>query len=68
VQLINGTCGAGPDAGTIDPAIKAAWDVHNDHKTYYFSVIDISGNTVTVNSYSGYTGAYSVFETFTITR
>jgi hypothetical protein len=68
VQLINGTCGAGPDAGTIDPAIKTAWDVHNDHQTYYFSVIDISGNTVTVNSYSGYTGAYSVFETFTINK
>ena len=68
VQLINGTCGAGPDAGTIDPAIKTAWDVHNDPKTYYFSVIDISGNTVTVTSYSGYTGAYSVFETFKITR
>ena len=68
VQLINGTCGAGPDAGTIDPAIKTAWDVHNDHQTYYFSVIDISGHTVTVNSYSGYTGAYSVFETFTINK
>ncbi|MCX6285875.1 MAG: metallophosphoesterase [Bacteroidetes bacterium] len=68
VQLLNGTCGAGPDAGTIDPAIKTAWNVHNDAKTYYFSVVDISGNTVTVNSYSGYKGAYSVFDTFTINK
>jgi len=68
VQLLNGTCGAGPDSQTIDPAIKTAWNVHNGAKTYYFSVVDISGSTVTVNSYSGYTGAYSVFDTFTITK
>ncbi len=68
VQLLCGTCGAGPDAGTIDPAVRAAWDVHNDHQTYYFTVIDVKGNTTTVNSYSGYTGTYTVFETFTITR
>ena len=68
VQLLNGTCGAGPSTGTIDPTIKTSWNVHNDAKTYYFSVVDISGSTVTVNSYSGYTGTYSVFDTFTITR
>ncbi|MCK9422084.1 MAG: metallophosphoesterase [Bacteroidales bacterium] len=68
VQLLNGTCGAGPSTGAIDPAIKTAWNVHNDAKTYYFSVVDISGSTVTVNSYSGYTGAYSVFDTFTINK
>ena len=68
VQLLNGTCGAGGGGGNIDPAVKAAWNVHNDAKTYYFSVIDINGGNVTVNSYSGYTGAYSVFDTFTITR
>jgi hypothetical protein len=68
VQLLNGTCGAGPDAGAIDPAIKAAWNVYNDHKTYYFSVIDINGNTVTVNSYKGYLGRYDVFDTFTVTK
>jgi hypothetical protein len=68
VQLLNGTCGAGPSTGTIDPDIKTAWNVHNDPKTFYFSVVDISDSTVTVNSYSGYTGAYSVFDTFTITR
>ena len=68
VQLINGTCGAGGGGGTVDPAVRAAWNVHNADKTYYFSVVDINGGTVTVNSYSGYTGAYSVFDTFTITR
>jgi len=68
VHLLCGTCGAGPDAGTIDPDVRTAWDVHNDHQTYYFSVIDIYGNTVTVNSYQGFTGQYSIFETFTITK
>ena len=68
VQLLNGTCGAGPSTGAIDQNIKTLWNVHNDAKTYYFSVIDINGGNVTVNSYSGYTGAYSVFDTFTITR
>ena len=67
-QLLNGTCGAGPDAGFIDPIVRILWNVHNDHQTYYFSVIDISGSTVTINSYSGYTGTYSVFDTFTITK
>ena len=68
VQLLNGTCGAGGGGGNIDPAVKAAWNVHNDPKTYYFSVIDINGGTVTVNSYGGYTGGYSLIDTFTITR
>jgi len=68
VQLLNGTCGAGPSTGTIDPDIKASWDVHNDAQTYYFSVVDISGSVVTVNSYSGYTGTYGVFDTFSIDK
>jgi hypothetical protein len=68
VQLLNGTCGAGPSTGAIDPTIKTSWNVHNDTLTYYFSVIDVSGATVTVNSYKGYTGAYSVFDTFTINK
>jgi len=68
VQLLNGTCGAGPSTGTIDPNIKIAWNVHNDSLTYYFSVVDISGSKVTVNSYSGYTGTYIVFDTFTINK
>ena len=68
VQLLNGTCGTHIEATIIDPAIRASWNVHNDSLTYYFSVIDISGSTVTVNSYRGNTGAYSVFDTFTINK
>jgi len=68
VQLLNGTCGAGPSTGTINPDIKTSWNVHNDANTYYFSVVDIAGGTVTVNSYKGNTTAYIVFDTFTITR
>ncbi len=68
VQLLNGTCGTHPETTPIDPAIRTLWNVHNDTLTYYFSVVDISGSTVTVNSYSGSTGAYKVFDTFTITR
>ena len=68
VQLLNGTCGTHIEATLIDPAIRTSWNVHNDSLTYYFSVVDISGSTVTVNSYQGNTGAYSVFDTFTINR
>ena len=68
VQLLNGTCGAGGGGGTIDPAVKIAWNVHNDAKTYYFSVIDINGGNVTVKSYGGDTGAYSLIDTFTIQK
>jgi len=66
VQLLNGTCGTHIETTHIDPAIRAAWNVHNDSLTYYFSVVDISGSTATVNSYRGNTGGYSVFDTFTI--
>jgi hypothetical protein len=68
VQLLNGTCGAGPSTDSINPVIKASWNVHNDAKTYYFSVVDISGSTVKVNSYKGYTGTYIVFDTCTINK
>jgi hypothetical protein len=68
VQLLCGTCGAGPDTGNIDENIRTAWDVHNAHKTYYFSIIDVKGNTTTVNSYQGNTGSYTSFESFSITR
>jgi predicted phosphodiesterase len=68
VQLLNGTCGTHVEKTTIDPAIRVSWNVHNDSLTYYFSVIDISGSTVTVNSYKGNTGAYTVFDTFSINR
>ena len=50
VQLLNGTCGAGPDTSTnyiVDPTL---WHVSNPHKTYYFSVVDINGNQVTVTN------------------
>lgn len=66
VQLLNGTSGAGPSTGAINPDIDSSWHVHNAAETYYFSVVDINGSQVTVNSYSGYTGTYSVFDTFTI--
>jgi hypothetical protein len=68
VQLLNGTCGAVITNDSIGPDIKIPWNVHNDFNTYYFSVIDISGSTVTINSYRGNTGAYSVFDTFTINK
>ncbi|MCX6303834.1 MAG: metallophosphoesterase [Bacteroidetes bacterium] len=68
VQLLNGTCGAGPSTGNIYETIKTLWNVHNDANTYYFSVIDINGGTVTVKSYGGNTGAYSLVDTFTVTR
>ncbi|MEI7664138.1 MAG: hypothetical protein WCK34_18165, partial [Bacteroidota bacterium] len=67
-QLINGTCGAGSGGGYIDPTVRTEWNVHNDHKTYYFSVIDINGGNVTVKSYGGDTGAYSLIDTFTIQK
>jgi hypothetical protein len=66
IQLLNGTCGAFISAVTLDPYIKASWNVYNNANMYYFSVVDISGRTVTVNSYKGNTGAYKVFDTFII--
>jgi hypothetical protein len=65
VQLLNGTCGAIPDNGTpvVDPNL---WHISQAANTYYFSVVDINGRQVTVNSYEGNTGAYTVFDTFTI--
>jgi hypothetical protein len=66
VQLLNGTCGAGPDTSTkyiVDPI---PWHVSNPHKTYYFSVVDINGNQVKVTNYKGYTEDYTVFDSFTI--
>jgi hypothetical protein len=68
LQLLCGTCGAGPDSGYIAPVIRSEWNVQDSHKTYYFSVIDIKDNVVTVNSYKGYTGKYTIFETITITK
>jgi hypothetical protein len=67
VQLLNGAAGAGPDTST--PTVdRALWNVFNAPHTYYFTVVDINGNNVTVNSYSGNTGVYNVFDTFTIVK
>lgn len=67
VQLLNGAAGAGPDTST--PTVdRASWNVLNAPGTYYFTVVDINGNTVTVNTYGGNTGAYSVVDTFTIVK
>jgi len=68
VQLLNGTCGAGPSTGSVSDTIRSLWNVHNSPMTYYFSVVDVYGDTVKVNSYSGYTGNYAIFDTFIITK
>ena len=70
VQVINGGAGAPivtnpPNPPIVDPAL---WHISQAANTYYFSVVDISGSQVTVNSYSGNTEAYSVFDTFTINK
>lgn len=68
VQLLNGTCGAGVDRTEFTPEYKALWNIANDADTHYFSVMDISGNLLTVNSYKGNTGAYEVFDSFTVVK
>jgi len=67
VQLINGSAGA---PIVTDPLIvdQALWHVYNTPNTYYFSVVDISGSQLTVTSYSGNTGIYKVFDSFTINK
>ena len=45
----------------VDPIL---WHISQAPDTYYFSVVDINGSQVTVNSYSGNTGTYSVFDSF----
>jgi len=64
VQLLNGTCGAPveTDTPTVDPTL---WHIFQAANTYYFSVVDINGSQVTVTSYSGNTGVYTVFDSFT---
>jgi hypothetical protein len=64
VQLLNGTCGAPVDTGTptVDPTL---WHISQAANTYYFSVVDINGCQVTVTSYSGNTGVYTPFDSFT---
>jgi hypothetical protein len=68
VQLQDGTAGA---PIVTDPPVvpdPASWHISQAADTYYFSVVDISGSRVTVNSYSGDTGDYTVFDTFTIDK
>jgi len=67
VQLLTGTCGAGIEKskGFVDPVL---WHVHDTDHIYYFSVVDISGSKVTVNTYAGNTGAYTVIDSFTINK
>ena len=67
VQLLTGTCGAGIEKsnGYVDPTL---WHIHDADNTYYYSVVDISGSKVTVNSYAGNTGAYSLIDSFTINK
>ncbi len=67
VQVINGSAGAPivTDTPIVDPAL---WHISQAANTYYFSVVDINGSQVTVTSYSGNTGAYSVFDSFTINK
>jgi hypothetical protein len=67
VQMINGAAGAGPSTG--DPIVdRSLWHILNAAKTYYFSVVDVNGRQVTVNSYGGNTGAYTVMDTFTVVK
>ena len=67
VQLLNGTSGAGGGGETKFSVNPVLWHIKSDIKTYYFSVVDIDGGKVTVNSYKGDTKEkdYTVFDTFT---
>jgi hypothetical protein len=70
VQLTCGTCGAGVDQATPTVKNPSLWHIGQATDTYYFSVVDISGSLVTVNSYSynADTGAFSIFDSFTINK
>ncbi len=67
VQLLTGTCGSPIESGPFieDPTL---WNVQCAADTYYFSVVDISGSRVTVHTYAGDTGAYTVIDSFTINK
>lgn len=67
IQLQDGTAGA-PIVTDLPIYNPASWHISQAADTYYFSVVDINGSSVTVNSYSGNTGAYSVFDSFTINK
>ena len=63
VQLLNGAAGAGPDTGALS-VDKNLWHVANDPQTYYFTVVDIDGDRVTLTSYKGDTGDYVPFDVY----
>jgi len=67
VQLLDGTAGAPivTETPIKDPTL---WHIFQAANTYYFSVVDISGSKVTVNSYNGNMGAYTIFDSFTINK
>ncbi len=71
VQVINGAAGAPivtnpPTPPIVDPTL---WHISQAANTYYFTVVDIiSGSRVTVTTYQGNTGAYSVLDSFTINK
>jgi hypothetical protein len=69
VQLQDGTAGAPivSDTPVVNPAL---WHISQTVNTYYFSVVDISGSLVTVNTYSynSDTAAFSISDTFTINK
>jgi hypothetical protein len=70
VQVINGGAGAPPVTNPPTPPIvdPALWHISQAADTYYFTVVDISGSRVTVTTYQGNTGAYSVLDSFTINK
>lgn len=70
VQVINGGAGAPPVTNPPTPPIvdPTLWHISQTANTYYFTVVDISGSRVTVTTYQGNTGAYSVLDTFTINK
>jgi hypothetical protein len=67
VQLLTGTCGSTIETGPFTENVTQ-WNIHYAPDTYYFSVVDISGSQLTVTSYSGNTGTYSAFDSFTTNK
>jgi len=71
VQVINGGAGAQIMTNPPYPPIvpdPASWHISQAANTYYFTVVDINGSRVTVTTYQGNTGAYSVLDSFTINK
>jgi hypothetical protein len=67
VQVINGGAGAPLDTNPPYPPTvdnPDLWHISQTANTYYFTVVDINGSQVTVHSYCGNTGAYTIFDIF----